>query len=62
MSIFGLQKKCKNQTLSEGQGIVSIFGLQKSAQLRLFENVLVSSVGFSPFFVPPGTIFLEGEG
>ena len=54
MSIFGLQKKCTIQTLSEGQGVVSIFWWEKSAQSRLFENVLGFISRILSLFCHPG--------
>ena len=59
---FWLAKKCKSQTLSEGQGIVSIFGLQKKCTIETFWECMGFISRILSFFCSPGTTFLEGKG
>ena len=59
---FWVAKKCKNQTLSEGQGIVSIFGLQKKCTIETFWECVGFISRILSFFCSPGTTFLEGKG
>ena len=53
---FATQKLTQSHP-SENAWFLQFFGCKKSAQFRLFENVWLSSVGFSPFFVPQGQLF-----
>ena len=54
---LGCKKSAKTKHFQKDRGLCQFLGCKKSAQLRLFENVWVSSVGFSPFFVPQGQLF-----
>ena len=54
---LGCKKSAQSKHFQKDRGLCPFLDGKKCAQSRLFENVWVSSLGFSPFFVPQGQLF-----